>query len=126
MPVSDTPEREKARRKCRLIAWLFPLGSLGVLLGALAVTSRASVSQFLAALGSPAILLLLGLLSLIYLPASVRIYYICLLKTTGVFTAAQRKAHQAGKEKWDKHLLRGGLIAGIFTILLVILRIAAK
>lgn len=108
--------------KCRTIAWLFPVCSLGVLLGATALTTQVSAAEFFARLSSPGVVLLLGLLSLIYLPASVRIYYICLLKATGVFTAAERQAYQSGKQRWDKLLLRAALFAGILIVLLAFWR----
>ena len=97
------------------------MGSLGVLLGSASVVGGLSVPEFLARLRSPLILSSLGLLALIYIPASLRIYYILLLKAKGVFTVAQRQEYQRGKEKWDRHLLKAALAASILIILLGLL-----
>ena len=61
---------------------------------------------------------MLGLFYLIYLPASLRIYYILLLNATGVFTAEERRYYQEGKRKCGKYLCISALLAGILVVLL--------
>ena len=105
-------------RRARVIAWLFPLGSLAVLLGAAAVVNNMTRAEFLARLGSPIVVLLFCLLALIYIPATIRIYYVMLLDAKGVFTAAQRQKYRECKQLWEKLLLKAALIAGVGLVVL--------
>jgi hypothetical protein len=117
----SNPKAGRVVRRARSIAWLFPLGSLSILLGAPAVVARLSIYEFFYRLASPIVVLMLGLFGLIYLPASVRIYYILLLNAKGVFTATERKKYQERKRHWDKILLKAGLLAAILLVLLGVL-----
>ena len=75
-------------RRGRIIAGLLLFGSLAGILGGAAAVNRLSAADFFARFSSPRAILALGLFYLIYLPASLRIYYILLLNATGVFTAS--------------------------------------
>ena len=113
----------KARRvirRARIIAGLLPLGSLLLLAGGPAVVNKIGLHDLFPRLLSPLTLLLLGLFYLIYLPATVRIYYILLLGAQGVFKAPERRKYQGLKRKWDKILLKSSLAAGILTLLLAV------
>jgi hypothetical protein len=122
--MSDGSTDLKARRalrRSRTIAGLLMFGSVaGILVGAAAV-NRLSPADFLARLRSPRVVLFLALFYLIYLPATLRIYYILLLNSKGVFTALERHYYQESKQKWEKYLFRFALLAGILVILLVII-----
>lgn len=107
-----------AIRRCRIIAGLLIFGSLGGILGGAAAVNRLGVADFFARFSSPRAILALGLFYLIYIPASLRIYYILLLSAKGVFTASERHYYQEGKQKWEKYLLRSALLAGILVVLL--------
>jgi len=114
----------KARRtirRGRLIAGLLIFGSLAGILGGAAAVNRLSAADFFARFSSPKAIIALGLFYLIYIPASLRIYYILLLNTKEVFTAPERHYYQEGKQKWEKYLFRSALLAGILVILLVVM-----
>jgi hypothetical protein len=93
----------------RIIAALLPLGSLGLLLGAATIADKLDSATFFARLTSPPAVFLVILLSAIFLPAYRRIYLVLLLKVTGVFTASERRAYQAAKERWKGYLWRGAV-----------------
>jgi hypothetical protein len=101
-PPSDKSWR--VIRRARVTAWLLPLGSLGVFLGAVAASTQLSWADFFARLGSPLVILLFFLFALIYLPATLRIYYVLLLDAKGVFTAAERRGYQERQRFWEKVL----------------------
>jgi hypothetical protein len=108
-------------RRSRIIAGLLIFGSLAGILGGAAAVNRTGAAEFFARFSSPKAILLLGLFYLIYLPASLRIYYILLLNTTGVFTAEERRYYQEGKRKWEKYLFRAALLAGILVVWLAVM-----
>jgi hypothetical protein len=111
-PVKPRTSRHTVRR-ARIIASLMPLGSLAVLLGAAAVTSGLSIEAFFALLTSPLVVLVVILFLSILFPAYMRIYYVLLLDAKGGGTASERRAHQAGKQRWEGCLLRAALVAGV-------------
>ena len=126
MMLDDTRKVEARRliRRGRIITGLLLLGSLAGILGGAAAVNRLGFADFFARFSSPRAILALGLFYLIYLPASLRIYYILLLNATGVFTASERRYYQKGKQQWEKYLFRAALLAGILVILLaVVLRL---
>ncbi len=110
----------KARqiRRCRLIAASLVVGSLAGLLGGAAAVSSQPAAAFFAAFRSPKALLLLGMFYMLYVPASLRIYYILLLNVKGVFSVAERRDYQAGKQKWEKYLSGSAILAGVLLLLL--------
>jgi hypothetical protein len=119
--MEGNPSNPKARRvvrRARIIAWLLPLVSLSLLLGAAAVIGKVSLDEFFIRLTSPLVVILLCLWGLIYLPASVRIYYILLLRATGIFKAAERQRYRGLKQQWDRYLLKTALLAAILLVLL--------
>ncbi|MCL4500281.1 MAG: hypothetical protein M1438_00305 [Deltaproteobacteria bacterium] len=107
-------------RRCRIIATLLIFGSLAGLLGGAAAVNRQSAAVFFARFSSPKALLLLGMFYLLYVPASLRIYYTLLLNANGIFTAVERRNYQAGKQKWEKYLAGSAVLAGILLILMTI------
>jgi hypothetical protein len=122
--MNDGSINSKARRvmrRCRIIAGLLILGSLAGILGGAAAVNRLSAADFFARFGSPRAIIALGLFYLIYLPASLRIYYILLLNAKGVFTAAERHYYLEGKQKWEKYLFRSALLAVILVVLFVVM-----
>lgn len=108
-------------RRSRVIAGLLIFGSLAGFLGGAAAVNRQSAADFFDTVSSSRALFFLGLFYLIYVPASLRIYYILLLNAKGVFTAAERRIYQAGKQKWEKYLFRAALLAGILVVLLALI-----
>ena len=121
--MSDDSSKFAARRvirRSRIIAGLLLFGSLAGILGGAAAVNRLSAADFFARFSSPRAIFVLGLFYLIYLPASLRIYYILLLNAKGVFTAEERRYYQEGKRKWEKYLFRSALLAGILVVLLAV------
>ena len=112
---------QRVIRRGRIIAGLLIFGSLAGVLGGAAMVNRSGAAEFLASLSSPRAILLLGLFYLIYIPASLRIYYILLFNAEGVFTASERRYYQQRKQKWEKYLLRFALLAGILVVLLAVM-----
>ncbi len=108
-------------RRCRINTGLLLFGSLAGILGGAAAVNRLGVADFFARLSSPKAIFFLGLFYLIYVPASLRIYYILLLNAKGVFTASERRNYQEGKRKWEKYLFRSALLAGILVVLLAVM-----
>ncbi len=110
-------------RRSRVTVGLLLLGSMAALLIGPALVGRMDAGQFLSRLLSPAVLALLGLFYLIYLPASLRIYYVLLLGAKGVFSAPERQYFLNRKQRWEKYLFRASLLAGVLAIgLAVVLR----
>jgi hypothetical protein len=107
-------------RRCRIIAALLIFGSLAGLIGGAAVVNRQNAAEFFARFSSPKAFLLLGMFYLLYVPASLRIYYILLLNAKGIFTASERRHYQAGKRKWEKYLSGSAILAGILVLLLTV------
>jgi hypothetical protein len=103
-------------RRARIIAPLMPLGSVALLLGAAAIAGKLDSAAFFSRLTSPTVVFLVVLFMAILFPAYMRIYYVLLLGAKGVFTASQRRAYQAGKQRWEWYLLRAGLVAGVLTV----------
>ena len=121
--MNDGSVKLKAKsviRRGRIIAGLLIFGSLAGLLGGAAAVNRTGAADFFARVSSPRAILWLGLFYLIYLPASLRIYYILLLNATGVFTAEERRYYQESKQKWEKYLFRAALLAGVLVVLLAL------
>ncbi len=122
--MPDATRKVEARRvirRGRIIAGLLIFGSLAGILGGAAAVNRLSAADFFARVSSPRAILLLGLFYLIYIPASLRIYYILLLSAKGVFTASERRYYQEGKRKWEKYFCRAALLAGILVVLLAVM-----
>ena len=113
-------------RRGRIIAGLLIFGSMAGILGGAAAVNRLSAADFFARFCSPRAILWFGLFYLIYLPASLRIYYILLLNAKGVFTASERHYYQEGKQKWEKYLFRSALLAGILVILVLVATILTR
>jgi hypothetical protein len=123
---SIKPKAQSVIRRCRITAGLLLFGSLAGILGGAAAVNWQGAADFFARLSSPKAILALGLFYLIYLPASLRIYYILLLNDKGVFTASERHYYQEGKRKWEKYLFKAALLAGILVVLLAVMFGLAK
>jgi hypothetical protein len=108
-------------RRSRIIAGLLIFGSLAGILAGAAAVNWPGAADFFARFSSPRAILGLGLFYLVYLPASLRIYYILLLNAEGVFTASERHYYQEGKRKWEKYLFKAALLAGILVVLLAVM-----
>ncbi len=113
-----SPEARRTIRRGRIITGTLLGGSLAALLGGPAVTHGLGAAELFSRLRSPLVLGILGLFYLIYVPASLRIYYVLLLNAKGVFSAAERRRYEEGKLKWERYLLRAALLAVILLILL--------
>ena len=112
---------ESVVHRGRIITGLLIFGSLAGILGGAAAVNRLSAADFFARFSSPTAIIALGLFYLIYLPASLRIYYILLLNAKGVFTVPERHYYQEGKQKWERYLFRSALLAVILVVLLAVM-----
>ncbi len=86
-----------------------------LLFGGAAIAGGLDRATALSRFTSPGVVFFTVLFLAILLPAYLRIYYVLLLKAKGVFTADERRMYQAGKQRWERHLLRAALAAGIMT-----------
>jgi hypothetical protein len=108
-------------RRGRIITGVLLFGSLAGLVGGAAAVNWQGAADFFARLSSSKAIFFLGLFYLIYVPASLRIYYILLLDAKGVFAAEERRYYQEGKRKWEKYLFRSALLAVILVVLFAVM-----
>jgi hypothetical protein len=114
-PAKQSASRHTVRR-ARIIALSMPVGSLTLLFGGAAIAGQLDSATFFSRLTSFPVVFILVLFIAILFPAYMRIYFVLLLDVTGVFTASERRAYQAGKQRWECYLRRAALVAGVLLV----------